>query len=128
MPGEYQLSVDLGDPAVFNPPPTGSVPVRLVASNKRGAIRTSDFSFSVDNSGPVIQIVSPPTPNQFIGGKVTLSFTVTDAPAGIAPETVKVVLNGTSFPYSKDDKNWLHANDTAFSYTFDTKNLDTKIS
>ena len=108
MPGEYQLSIDLGDPAVFNPPPTGSVPVRLVASNKRGAIRTSDFSFSVDNSGPVIQIVSPPTPNQFIGGKVTLSFTVTDAPAGVAPETVKVVLNGTSFPYSKDDKSWLH--------------------
>ena len=128
MPGEYQLSVDLGDPSVFTPPPTGSVPVRLVANNKRGAIRTSDFSFSVDNFGPVIQIVSPPTPNQFIGGKVTLSFTVTDAPAGVAADTVKVVLNGTPYTYSKDDKNWLHPSDTAFSYAFDTRNFDSKIS
>jgi hypothetical protein len=123
MPGEYQLPIDLADPALFTPPPTGSVPVRIVAKNKRGVARMSDFSFNVDNLGPVIQIVSPPTPNQFIGGKVTLSFTVTDVPAGVAPGTVKVVLNNTPFTYSKDDKNWSHGSENAFTYTFDTKNF-----
>jgi len=127
MPGEYQLPIDLADPALFTPPPTGAVPVRIVATNKRGVARTSDFSFNVDNLGPVIKIVSPPTPNQFIGGKVTLSFTVVDMPAGVAAETVKVVLNGVPSTYSKDDKSWSHATDNAFAYTFDTKNFDSQI-
>ena len=127
-PGEYQLSVDLGDASIFPLPPVGSVPVRLTAKNKRGTVRTSDFSFNIDNLGPVIQIVSPATPNQFIGGKVTLSFTVTDAPAGVAAGSVKVLLNGAPSSYSKDDKSWTHATDNAFSYTFDTKNFESQIS
>ncbi|HET7544456.1 MAG TPA: hypothetical protein VFK05_31510, partial [Polyangiaceae bacterium] len=126
-PSEYRLSVDLSDPALFTPPPTGSVPVRIVATNQRGVTRMRDFSFNVDNLGPVIQIVSPPTPNQFIGGKVTLSFTVTDMPAGVATETVTVLLNNTPFIYSKDDKNWTHPSDSSFTYTFDTKNFDSAI-
>jgi hypothetical protein len=129
MPGQYQRSIDLGDPAVFSPTPTGPVPVRIVAKNERGAIRTSDFSFTVDNLGPTIQITAPPTPNQFIGGKVTLAFTVSDVPAGIAANTVKVIFNsGAPIVYSKDDKNWAHPSDTVFTYTFDTKNFDSKIS
>jgi len=127
MPGEYQLPIDLADPSLFTPPPTGSVPVRIVAKNKRGVARMADFSFNVDNLGPVIQIVSPPTPNQFIGGKVTLSFTVTDVPAGVAAGTVKVVLNNTPFTYSKDDKSWAHSSENAFAYTFDTKNFGTSV-
>lgn len=129
MPGEYQRSIDLGDPSVFTPAPTGSVPVRIVAKNKRGAVRISDFSFNVDNSGPTIQITAPPKPNQFVGGKVTLVFTVTDSPAGVAANTVKVILNnGQPFVYSKDDKSWAHPSENTFSYTFDTKNFDSKIS
>jgi len=128
-PGEYQRSIDLSDPSVFTPPPSGSVPVRIVAKNERGTTRTADWAFTVDNSGPTIQITSPPTPNQFVGGKVTLAFTVSDSPAGVAENTVKVILNsGAPYVYSKDDKNWARLSDNAFTYTFDTKNFDSKIS
>lgn len=128
MRGQYQRSIDLSDPALFTPPPVGSVPVRIVAKNKRGAVRISDSSFTIDNLGPTIQIVSPPTPNQFVGGKVTLAFTVSDSAAGVAANTVKVILNkGAPFVYSKDDKNWAHPTENSFSYTFDTKNFESKI-
>ncbi|MET0795447.1 MAG: Ig-like domain-containing protein [Polyangiaceae bacterium] len=125
-PGEYQISVDLSDPKLFSPPPNGSVPVRIVATNKRGTTRTSDTSFDVDSLGPVIQIVSPATNNQFVGGKVTLSFTVTDTPAGVDPATVKVVLNST--PFFFDPKNgWANPTPNAFSFTFDTKQFGVQI-
>jgi hypothetical protein len=118
-PGEYQISINLSDPAIFAPPPAGSVPVRIVATNKRGTVRTSDTSFNVDSLGPVIQIVSPATPNSFVGGKVTLTFTVTDAPAGVDPAKVQVELNGTPFFY--DPKNgWATPSANNFSFTFDT--------
>lgn len=120
--GEYEISIDLNDTSVFTPVPSGSVPVRIVATNKRGTTRTSDSAFNVDSLGPVIKIVSPAVPNQFIGGKVTLSFTVTDSPAGVDPATVQVVLNGT--PFTFDPKNgWVNPMPNSFLYTFDTKNF-----
>jgi len=125
-PGEYQISIDLSDLSVFNPTPTGSVPVRIVATNKRGTVRTSDMSFDVDSLGPVIQIVSPAAPNSFVGGKVTLAFTVTDTPAGVKPETVQVVLNST--PFFFDPKNgWTNSTPNSFSFTFDTKQFGVQV-
>ncbi|HEX2672591.1 MAG TPA: hypothetical protein VHM25_17030, partial [Polyangiaceae bacterium] len=48
---------------------------------------------------------------------------------GVAENTVKLILNnGAPFVYSKDDKNWTHPNEGTFTYTFDTKNFDSKIS
>ncbi|MEO6600662.1 MAG: hypothetical protein ABIQ16_12360 [Polyangiaceae bacterium] len=122
-PGEYQISIDLSDPATFSPSPTGSVPVRIVATNKRGTVRTSDNSFDVDSTGPVIQIVSPAVPNSFVGGKVTLAFTVTDTPAGVDTAKVEVVLNNKSHLF--DLKNgWANPSPNNFSYTFDTHQFD----
>lgn len=125
-PGEYKIDVDLSDSKLFNPTPSGPVPVRIVATNKRGTVHTSDFSFNVDSLGPVIQIVSPPTPNQFVGGKVTLAFTVTDTPAGVNPDTVQVILNSQAAFY--DPKNgWATPSPNNYTYTFDTRQFGVQI-
>ena len=125
-PGEYQISLDLSDTSIFHPTPSGSVPVHIVATNKRGTVRTFDASFNVDSLGPVIQIVSPAVPNSFVGGKVTLAFTVTDTPAGVDPATVQVVLNGTHFFY--DPKNgWANSSPDNYSFTFDTHQFGVNI-
>lgn len=121
-PGEYEVPIDLNDTKVFSPAPSGPVPVRIVATNKRGTVHTADFTFNVDSLGPVIQIISPSTPNQFVGGKVTLNFTVTDPVAGVDPATVQVLLN--TVPFTFDPKNgWANPSTNSFSFTFDTKNF-----
>jgi hypothetical protein len=126
IPGEYLISINLSDPALFSPPPTGSVPVRIVASNERGTERTSDSSFDVDSLGPVIQIISPSVNNQFVGGKVTLAFTVTDTPAGVDPATVKVILNNVPFIFDKKN-GWTNPTPNNFSFTFDTNQFGVQI-
>ncbi len=126
MPGEYQISIDLNDPTLFPQTPTGAVPVRIVAANKRGTQHTSDFSFNVDSTGPVIQIISPATPNSFVGGKVTLAFSVADSPAGVDPATVQVVLNNKAFIF--DPKNgWANPTSGNFSFTFDSQQFGAKV-
>jgi len=120
------MSINLSDPSLFNPTPAGSVPVRIVAVNKRATTRTSDFAFDVDSVGPVIQIVSPATPNSFVGGKVTLAFTVTDLPAGVDPKAISVLLNSTTYNY--DPKNgWANPMPDNYTFTFDTHQFGVQV-
>ena len=125
-PGEYAVSIDLNDPSIFSPTPTGAVPVRIIATNARGTVRSGDFTFDVDSLGPVIQITAPAIPNEFVRGKVTLAFTVNDTPAGVDPATVQVVLN--TVPHFFDPKNlWTNPTPNTFTYTFDTLEFTGKV-
>jgi hypothetical protein len=124
MPGYYQTSVDLNDPKQFTPTPVGLVPVTITATNKRGTVATSKFSFIVDSTGPVINIVSPPTTGvQFIGGEVTIEFTAVDETngSGVDPNTLSVQVN-TSPPslYVEGDSWHAQSDGKTFDYSFNT--------
>jgi len=133
-PGYYQTSIDLNDPIKFPSPPVGSVSVVITATNKRGTTATSNTTFVVDSTGPLITIVSPPTVGaQFVTGQVVFIFTVQDevGGSGVNPATVAVTVNtGTPVPY-KEGNSWHLADDgKTFTYAFSVKDtsVNTQVS
>jgi hypothetical protein len=129
-PGYYQTSIDLNSPIKFPSPPVGSVSVVITATNKRGTTATSNTTFVVDSTGPLITIVSPPTVGaQFVTGQVVLIFTVEDevGGSGVNPDTVAVKVNtGDPVPY-KEGNSWHLADDRkTFTYAFSVK--DTSVN
>jgi hypothetical protein len=120
--GNYQLQVNLADPKLFTPPPSGALPIVVKASNRRTpspieAVGSTEVN--IDGDGPNITISSP-ADGKVVGGKVTLIFDAKDAISGVDPATVSVSLNDTEYKYSASDTNWGRATNT-FSFEFDSR-------
>jgi len=123
MPGYYQSDLDLSDAKTFTPIPVGSVPVTITATNKRGTKATGNYTFTVDSTGPLITIVSPPpVSGQIIGGLTTVQFTVTDEAggSGVDPKTVQVTINTNAPSSYVEGANWHSADGKTFYYSFNT--------
>ncbi|MGC4093374.1 MAG: Ig-like domain-containing protein [Polyangiaceae bacterium] len=121
-PGYYTAEVDFTDRTLFGVTPTGSIPVTITATNSRmpiAAVASSDYTFVLDGTGPIITITSP-VPNAVIGGpkRTSLIFTVKDDGSGVQPTSVVVKLNNTSYRYSASDPDWI-AKDGTYTFTFD---------
>jgi hypothetical protein len=127
--GNYQVQVNLADPRLFTPSPSGALPLVVRASNKRmpnavEAVRSEQVD--IDGDGPDITITSPED-GKVVGGKVTLTFGVKDAIAGVDPATVAVSLNATEYKFSATDTAWTRTGDT-FSLEFDSRQFkDAKV-
>lgn len=116
--GIYSATVALNDTALFPQAPRDNVAVVIRATNKRSpqaVTRSESYSFKVDAEGPVIGITAPPATQDVIGKEVTLQFTVTDAVAGVDPESIQVSLNLETYPF---EPAWLK--NGVYSFTFDS--------
>jgi hypothetical protein len=124
-PGHYRLQVNLADPKLFNPAPTGPVPLLITATNQRTpkaitASLTEDVL--VDGAGPIIKIVSP-LDKAVVGGKVKLTFEATDAVSGVDPSTIVVALNMVDHPFDASSDSW-GVNGNAYTFEFDSRQVD----
>jgi hypothetical protein len=120
--GKYQLQVNLADPVIFTPTPSGSFPIIVKATNKRMPIAVEAVgseSVVIDGAGPVVTIASP-ADGAVVGGKVSLNFTVKDAIAGVDPATVAVSLNNTEYKYTEGNLEWTRNGDS-YGFTFDAR-------
>lgn len=125
-PTTYSVDVKLSDPIQFPKTPTGVVPVEISAWNKRPIKATLPYTFNIDGTPPVIQIVSPTT-GQVVGGHVTLEFTVTDSQSGVDPNSISIVLNGLPpIPFDgTPNSGWaVSADGKTFDYGFDSNSSD----
>lgn len=98
-PNVYVASVDFNDRTLFPQTPSGEIQVVITASNERSpepAIRTERYLFILDGDGPTI-VVTSPKPNDIIGRRRALEFTVTDTVSGVDEESLVVRINGEEF-------------------------------
>lgn len=79
--------------------PTGPTTLRVTAVDSVGLSTTVSLSVTVDNTPPVIVLVSPSSDH----GAITLSATVTDAPSGVAG--VSFVVDGRTYAAVADGQN-----------------------
>lgn len=117
----YQVFVDFADQDVFTDIPNGEVPVIIHATNARSpepAVREEEYSFKIDGEGPLISIESPRN-EDVVGGQVQLEFSVTDALAGVDPDTVVVELNGKEYHYGEGGT-WADKGDGKYVFLFDS--------
>jgi hypothetical protein len=128
--GSYKVDVKLNDAAVFQTIPSGPVPVKITATNKRSPVpadhtgpvmATIEYNFGIDGAGPIVTIVSPsPLNAPVVGVSVKLQFTVTDEQSGVDPGSVNVTLEGNSTNfYDPASANWTRMGDT---YTYSVAN------
>ncbi len=120
----YTTSIALDNTEIFPAPPGGAITIE--ATNKRSpnpVAAKKSYNIVVDGSGPVISIDSP-LPQAVVGGKVTLSFTVTDAGSGVDPKSVNVALFTKAPPIFFDPTNGWTRNGDKYTYTFDSKALE----
>lgn len=125
-PGNYSIDVDLTDATLFNPAPSGPLPVVVKATNQREpnpvAAETTHV-VSIDGAGPVLAIVSP-VPKAVIGGKVALKFTAADAVSGVDPASVYVSLNMVDDYFDPNSDSWgFSESDHTFTYEFDSRQV-----
>jgi len=121
---KYTASIALDDTEIFPAPPGGAITIE--ASNKRSpkpVTAKKSFNIVIDGSGPVISIDSP-APQAVVGGKVTLTFDVTDVGSGVDPKTVNVALFADGPPIFFDATNGWTRNVDKYTYTFDSKALE----
>lgn len=121
--GHYRLQVNLKDPK-FNPTPNDLTPVSVSASNSRAPtpVKASLTRVtSIDGAGPQITVVSP-LDKAVVGGTVHLTFSVSDAIAGMDPSTVVVSLNQVDHPYDPASERWSLDGNT-FSFDFDSRQV-----
>lgn len=121
-PGHYRLQVNLADTRLFNPLPSGPVPLAVEATNHRtpdAITATAAEDVLVDGAGPTIQIVSPGD-KAVVGGKVRLSFSVTDTVSGVDPESVAVSLNMESHAFDATLDSWSVVNGV-YTFEFDSR-------
>lgn len=122
-PDGYKFSVDFNNTTLFRQTPSGSIPVVITAQDTRtptAAQRSENYFFTLDGTGPVI-VVTSPKDQDIIGGKVTLTFTVTDALTSVDPNTVSVELNQVVNLYGSGGQ-WTNNGDT-YTFTFDSSNV-----
>jgi hypothetical protein len=122
--GHYRLQVNFADPKQFTPAPTGSTSLKVSATNKRTptpikAVTTEQIN--IDGEGPTIKITSP-MDKQPVGGKVKLSFKLSDPISGIDPKTVAVDLNNDHHAFSTTDPDWSVLQDV-YTYEFDSRQV-----
>jgi hypothetical protein len=121
-PTTYSINVDLNNAVEFPKTPAGTVPVEITAWDTRGTQATMPYTFNIDGTPPVIQIVSPAT-GQVVGGHVTVEFTVTDSQSGVDQSSVNIALNNLP-PVSFDptpNSGWtVSADGKTFDYGFDS--------
>lgn len=123
-PGHYQLQVNLADPKLFMPPPSGPTPVTVTATNKRSPKprqATVNQQISVDGAGPTIKFTSP-LDKAVVGGKVKLIFDIGDLVSGVDPSKVVVALNKVDHPFDSNNDAWTHLKDT-FTFEFDSRQI-----
>jgi hypothetical protein len=121
-PGHYRLQVDLADPKLFNPVPSGPVPLVVEASNQRTpdpVTATTAEDVVVDGAGPTIQIVNPGD-KAVVGGKVKLSFNVTDTVSGVDQNSVTVSLNMDNHEFDATLDSWSVVNGL-YTFEFDSR-------
>jgi hypothetical protein len=125
-PGFYQASIDLNNPIKFPQTPVGVISVVITAKNKRGTTATSNTTFIVDSTGPLVTILSPSTSGvQFVTGQVVLVFKVVDemGGSGVDPSTVTVKVNNTPPVAYKEGNSWHSADGITFTYAFSVQNV-----
>lgn len=125
-PGKYSTTLPLYNIDLFPEAPQGAI--TITAANKRkpkSAIAVKTYSILVDGTGPAISIASPQS-KQVVGGTVTLAFTVTDAGAGVDPNTVYVTLFSEDPPRFFDPKKGWARNGDNFTFAFDSKLIEAK--
>lgn len=123
-PGNFSLDVDLTDATLFNPAPSGPLPVVVKATNKRepNAVAAEvTHGVKIDGVAPVLTITSP-VAKAVIGGQVMLRFTAADAVSGVDPTSVHVSLNDEDEYYDPKSDAW-HFADGTFTYEFDSRQV-----
>ncbi len=91
--GTFTVTVDFNGP-LFTPSLVGQQTLRVTAPNMRGVSREIDVLFTVDNEGPVIEIVTP-TIGELVSGVISIQANVTDS-AGIQSQSVVATIVGTN--------------------------------
>jgi hypothetical protein len=127
-PGRFVVSLDFSDKTIFPQAPIETVGFQIYATNSRSPTpveRRYMEDFVIDGEGPQIEILEPLS-SAVIGGTTTLSFRITDLPAGVNEETVVVSLNGEEF-YFGVDEGFGRITDV-FSFEFNTTVLTTSQS
>ena len=114
----------MDDLATFPVTPSGAI--TITATNKRTpapVTATLSYDVVIDGNGPVITIDSP-APQQVVGGKVTLTFDVTDKGSGVDENSVNVALyHDDAQRYYDPNNGWGHTGDR-YTFTFDTKAIE----
>jgi len=122
--GKFKTSLALDDTNKFPVVPSGAV--TITASNKRTpkpTTATTSYNIVVDGEGPVIAITAP-LPQAVVGGKIRLSFTVTDKGSGVDEKSVNVALFPADSPrFYNPDTGWSHDGSKYF-FTFDSKDIE----
>lgn len=107
-PGHYRLQVNLGDPKLFMPTPSGPIALVVSAKNQRTpapVTATTTLETSIDGAGPNITI-SGPGDKEVVGGKVKLAFSVDDAVSGTDLSTIVVTLNKVDYAFDDTNDAW----------------------
>jgi hypothetical protein len=122
-PGVYRLPLDLTDATLFTPAPNGSFPLTVSATNSRSPAAVTAVATqttAVDGTGPTLAITFPGN-EAVVGGKVPLTFEVSDEVSGMDPESIVVTLNSVAHPYRESDPNWGRPMANTFVYEFDSR-------
>ncbi len=125
--GLYRVFVDFSDGEVFPDTPVGSTPIVIAATNSRtpeAATRIVNYRIIIDGQGPIIEI-NEPEDGSIEGGEVILKFTISDEHSGVDNDTVVVELNDEPHPY--DPLGQWHVEEDAFTFRFDTRNVQGSI-
>ncbi|HVY31598.1 MAG TPA: hypothetical protein VHB79_33915 [Polyangiaceae bacterium] len=124
-PGQYQTTLQLDDLDAFPVTPTGAISITATNVRKpKPVTATEAYNIVIDGAGPVIMITDP-IPQEVVGGKQTLTFTVKDDGSGVDEKSVNVSLwEGQEPPiYFDPDNGWSHVG-SEYKYTFDTKVIE----
>jgi hypothetical protein len=124
-PGTYLANVDFTEASKFgNMPPNGPTEVVIQATNSRQPTPVGSekrYNFNLDGDGPSIKVTAPML-DATIGGSVELKFTVTDMFAGVTPEDVRVLINGSPYPFMRGGV-WTENNGN-FTLRFDSTTVE----
>lgn len=124
-PGQFQTTLQLDDLDSFPVTPTGAISITATNVRKPTPVTATEaYNIIVDGAGPVITITDP-MPQQVVGGKVTLKFSIKDEGSGVDQKSVNVTLyEGQDKPiYFDPDNGWTHVG-MVYTYTFDTKVIE----
>ncbi|MDA3863528.1 MAG: hypothetical protein PF689_06620 [Deltaproteobacteria bacterium] len=83
--------------SIFSPPLTGEKRIILNAFNSLTNSTTRQIDFTIDNSGPVISILSH-SPGEIIGGIIQVEAEVND-PAGVQTSSVFAIIGNNDLSY-----------------------------
>jgi len=120
--GHYRLQVDLANAKLFNPAPSGPIPIVIRAANERNpdpVVAEANEEILVDGAGPLIKITTP-VDKAVVGGKVRLTFEATDAVSGVDPRSIVVAINTVGYPYDPASDSW-GVEKNVYTFEFDSR-------